>query len=114
MQLVLGDIRLGLAIGKDAVDKHEVALVPALHGPVASLQQNSLVVWRLGDFHVGVPIALHDFPHMALAVLAVYIAVYVGIDVAGADVSGVACGGAISVQIRTVDLTEVFIVFFAT
>lgn len=51
---------------------------------------------------------------MALAVLAVYIAVYVGIDVAGADVSGVACGGAISVQIRTVDLTEVFIVFFAT
>lgn len=51
---------------------------------------------------------------MALAVFAVDIAVNVGIVVAGADVSVVACGGAVSIQVRTVDLTEFFIVFFAT
>jgi len=47
VQLILCDVSFGLAIGQNAVDKHEVALVPAFHGPIAPLQQNALVVGGL-------------------------------------------------------------------
>ena len=37
--------------------------MPAFHWPIASLQQNAFEVVGLGDFEIGIPVALHDFPH---------------------------------------------------
>ena len=59
-------ICLVLAVSENAVGENEVALVPALHGPVAPLEQHALVVLRLGNLHVRVAVAFDDLPHSTL------------------------------------------------